>query len=109
MSSSGWIRLTQGMFTEVDSCDLKELSQYKWYAKRNTSQGVDYGKYYAARGIKEDGVCKTIYMHREIVNCPDGYEVDHKNDDSLCNKSENLQTVTRAEHRKRRYIECLTT
>jgi len=92
------IRLTQGLFTEVDAEDVKWISRYKWYAKRNTSKSEEFGKYYAARGKRVDGTTITIYMHRQIVGCPEDKEVDHKSGNSLCNKRENLRICTRSQH-----------
>ncbi len=97
------IRLTQGKFAEVDISDLVYLSQYKWYAKKNTSGSSENGKYYAARCTYGNGQKRTVYMHREIMECPDGKEVDHKNDNSLCNKRRNLVVCTRKEHMNRVY------
>lgn len=97
------IRLTQGKFAVVDRLDLDWLSRHKWYAKRNTSKNSPNGKYYAARCNWINGRCETVYMHREIMNCPDDMEVDHKNDNSLCNKHVNLIICTRKEHMNKVY------
>ena len=97
-----FIRLTQGKFAEVDSLDLLWLSQHKWYAKRTTSLKEEFGTYYAARSRKVNGVSITIYMHREIMECPDGKEVDHRNGNSLFNKRKNMRVCTKAENNRYR-------
>lgn len=89
-----YIRLTQGLFEEIDAKMAEWLSRWKWYAKRTTAKKEDYGTYYAAR--KEKG--RTIYMHRQITYCPKDMEVDHINGNSLCNKSENLRICTRSQN-----------
>ena len=37
-------------------------------------------------------------MHREIMNCPPGYEVHHLNHNTLDNRKSNLKIVTRDQH-----------
>ena len=102
---TSYIRLTQGLFTEVDTESLIWLSNFKWYAKKNTSKNSEHGKYYAARSIKVNRVSITIYMHREIMDCPQDKEVDHKNDNSLMNKRDNLVVCSRSEHMNKVYTD----
>jgi len=96
------IALTQGKFAIVDPDDYYRLSEYKWSASRV------YNKFYAVRtGPTEKGKRgKTIRMHREIANLPDGLECDHINGNSLDNRKANLRPVTRQQNcwnnRKRR-------
>lgn len=92
------IPLTQGKFAKVDDADYEWLSQYNWYAKKTTAIYSLYGLYYAARFQRIKKVKTTIYMHREIANCPPGKEVDHINHDTLDNQRENLRCCTRAEN-----------
>ena len=40
----------------------------------------------------------TMLLHRWLMNCPDGLDVDHKNHDTLNNTRENLRNVTRLEN-----------
>ena len=96
------ISLTQGKFAIVDPDEYYRLSEYKWSASRV------YNKFYAVRtspagkGRRK----KTIRMHREIVNIPDGLECDHINGNSLDNRKANLRPATRQQNcwnnRKRR-------
>ena len=96
------IRLTQGLFTIVDEKHLNWITKHKWYAKRTTAKNKDFGTYYAARHKRISGHHITIYLHREITNCPDGMEVDHRDGDSLCNTEENLRVCTRSQNNKYR-------
>lgn len=96
------VRLTQGLFTIVDEKDLHWITRYKWYAKRTTAKNKDYGTYYAARHKRINGVEYTIYLHREITNCPEGMEVDHRDGNSLDNTEENLRVCTRSQNNEYR-------
>lgn len=95
------IPLTQGKFTTVDETDFDWLNQWKWYAK--DGQACNGTHHYAARGIFDNGIKKTILMHRFIMNCPKGKEVHHKNQDTLDNRRCNLEVLTKAENLNRRY------
>ncbi len=41
-------------------------------------------------------------MHRLIMDCPDGMDVDHINGDGLDNRRENLRIVTRSQNLRNR-------
>jgi len=90
------IQLTQGKFAIVDDVDFAKANKYKWYATKSSYN------WYAARGNRVNGQVKTIYMHRFIMNCPTGMEVDHKNTNSLDNRRENLRNCTRKENLQNR-------
>lgn len=84
------IPLTRGTFAIVDTNNLRMLNLYRW------SMAQSYGcKRYARRHVKG----KTIYMHREIMNAPDGMGVDHINGNGLDNRMENLRLCTIAQNR----------
>ena len=82
------IKLTQGLIAIVDLEDFKYLNLFKWFAK------IDDRTYYAAR--IENG--KKIYMHRQIMQPPCGYVVDHINHQGFDNRKVNLQVITVAEN-----------
>ena len=75
-----FILLTQGMLTTVDDKDFIELARYKWYVTKSSNA------YYSRRNIKGG----SIYMHRQIMNCPSGSEVHHIDGDTLNNQRSNL-------------------
>ncbi len=82
------IPLTQGRFAKVDPEDFVWLSQFRWSAK------IGPHAIYAVRTIQEHGKSKRIYMHRQIMNTPDGLLCDHINHDGLDDRKANLRNCT---------------
>lgn len=83
------IPLTKGYFTKVDDCDYDFLMEWKWR----------YHKGYAARTTTVAEGRKWIYMHRLILDTPQGMETDHINEDGLDNQRLNLRICTHAQNR----------
>ncbi len=94
------IPLTQGKVTLVDDADHERLSKWRWCAAKS------YNTYYAVRAVWQNGKCKTILMHREILKPPSGMDIDHIDHNGLNNCRENLRIATHAQNlanqRKRR-------
>ncbi len=82
------IKLTQNKVAIVDDEDYERLNQFKWHSclSRNTC--------YAGRGIKIDSKNNKIYMHREIMNPPNGTQIDHRNGNGLDNRKSNMRACT---------------
>ena len=90
------IPLTQGKVAIVSDCDYEWLSQYKWQAMRGYKE-----TFYAAHAVRPKvGKRGYIYMHRLILDAPDGMQVDHVNGDGLDNRRQNLRLATNAENRR---------
>lgn len=84
------IPLTQGKFAIVDDEDYEELVQYRWHYTK-----AGYASRYGGGGRKNH---ISIYMHRQIMNPPPGFEVHHKNSNRLDNRKCNLQIATHKEN-----------
>ena len=82
------IPLTQGLSAQVDDHWFEELNQHKWFAQK------DKRTLYAARKIKDNGKTTVIYMHRVIMNTPDGLYVDHRDHNGLNCLEENMRNCT---------------
>lgn len=80
--------LTKGQVSVVDDEDFERLSQYKWSALKTK------GGFYAVRQWRTPGKQNFVYMHRAIMDCPVGMEVDHINHNGLDNRKENLRVCT---------------
>jgi hypothetical protein len=89
------IKLTQGKYAIVDPEDFEKLNAYKWRAHSNHNI-----TFYAVRmtGRGTDGKRKTIQMHREIMQPPKGFFVDHENHEGLDNRKKNLRIATPAQN-----------
>ena len=84
------IPLTQGKVALVDDDMYSYFMQWNYF----------YRNGYAAREITaQSGKRITIYMHREVMNAPDGMKVDHRNTGkTLDNRRENLRICTHAQN-----------
>jgi hypothetical protein len=74
-----FIELTRGLITLVDDENFDYLNQWKWYYS---------GRYVMRRDNK---LFKTVYMHRVIMETPDGMDTDHINGNRLDNRKDNLR------------------
>lgn len=94
------IKLTQGKYAIVDDENFEKINQFKWYA------AYMRGYWRAVRKIrKPNGKRALQYMHRFIMNCPDGLEVDHRNHNGLNNQKHNLRICTHAENQHNRKLQ----
>jgi hypothetical protein len=82
------VPLTRGYSALVDAEDYERVASFAWSAAKPSNV------VYAVRDEKR----KRIYLHRFILNAPDGVEVDHWNGDGLDNRRENLRLCSHAEN-----------
>ncbi len=94
------IKLTKGMIAIVDDEIYDYLSQWKWCS-------TSYG--YAGRGVSKGSrskgtlKIKGLLMHRVIWEyfngkIPDGFNIDHKDQNKLNNTLDNIRLATRSQN-----------
>ena len=90
------IPLSQGQTALVDDADYPLLSEFKWCyrSERNGKQG------YAVRHSKVYRRDRLVYLHRQIMPAPPGFEVVFANYDRLDCRRENLKVVSKEEARR---------
>jgi hypothetical protein len=95
------IKLTRGKHTIVDDDDFERLSKHKWQAVKGGKKLISWR---ACRSETVNGKKKHIPMSNEIMPPQKGFVVDHKNNDSLDNRKENLRfaTLSQNQHNKRK-------
>lgn len=86
------IVLSGGKRAYVDYEDRRRVGLRGWKAK------LSRGGWYACKKIVHYGRTKHIYMHRLIMNTPQGMICHHGKGGTLDNRKQNLQNMTEAEH-----------
>lgn len=86
-SSARTISTTKGRVSLIDENDFIRFGHLKWTA------GSFSGKtHYVYRSVwGDDGKCRTILLHRAIMNAQKGQIVDHINGDTFDNRRANLR------------------
>lgn len=95
-----WFRkifIGEGRFAIVEPRDYYRLNNFQWYAN-----GKDNLIYALRTIISPHKKTKTVRMHREIMNAPDGLLVDHKNGNPLDNRRSNLRLATHSQNMQNR-------
>ncbi|MBL0320674.1 MAG: HNH endonuclease [Alphaproteobacteria bacterium] len=82
------ITLSKGFVCIVDDDDYEYLSQYRWHSMKGKV------RVYASRSYKRS----QIIMHRELMNPPIGFVVDHINGNTLDNRRSNLRICTHSQN-----------
>lgn len=78
----------------VDDEDYETLHGFRWFLA-----GGKPNRRYVARFVTVNKKGRTVYLHREVTACPQGMQVDHKNNDPLdCTRS-NLRICTCSQNR----------
>jgi len=84
-----YIPLTKGFIAIVDDNDFDFVTQFKWYAKAGSGRkGSQFYAHSYAAGK----------MHRLIMACPKGMQVDHINHNPMDNRRSNLRICTLKEN-----------
>lgn len=95
------IPLTRGYVALVDAEDYARFGHLRWCAMpMQRSSGV-----YAHRGMWENGKkCRTILLHRAILDASPSQIVDHINGDTLDNRRSNLRITDRYGNARNRRV-----
>jgi len=86
-------KLGTGRQTVVSQQDFSQLNKHRWYLDKRG---------YVTTRIWKNGHRTTVRMHRLILNCPKGKQVDHINHNPLDNQRENLRICTRLQNSQHR-------
>ncbi len=92
------IPLSKFRFAIVDAEDYERLSRQSWRSRRFDNC------WYAVRWVRlSEKSKKTIaWMHRAILEAPEGMLVDHRNHNGLDNRKENLRLATYSQNMQNR-------
>ncbi|MFH1369677.1 MAG: HNH endonuclease [Planctomycetota bacterium] len=97
----GWayrkIPLGEGRWTIVDPLIYYWLNSYHW-----TSDARGECIYAIRHKVSRKGRSTIVRMHREIMNAPAGLLVDHRNNNTLDNRRENLRLATQSQNMQNR-------
>lgn len=91
------VLLSQGKVALIDSADAERVCAFKWCAVC-TSPRRKRARWYGYRRDYSVTPSKGIYLHRFIVDAPQGVEVDHWNGDGLDCRRANLRLATRSQN-----------
>lgn len=84
------IVLSGGLKTWIDEADAGLVLKHHWHVSRTGTRKRPYVK----TSMKVEGKKKNVYLHRFILDAPNGSCVDHINDDPLDNRRANLRLCT---------------
>ena len=84
--------ISKGFVAQVDDEDLPELLRHKWTYVPSSNK-IGYAARWVSIGVHPTGrpIRKPLYMHRQILNAPPEFEVDHVDNNGLNNKRNNLR------------------
>ena len=95
------IKLTKGYEAVVSNDKLHLVDKYNWHVL-TCGHGTPYAMRWERR---EGGKRKAILMHRIILQCPDGFEVDHCDGNGLNNTNDNLRFATLSQNQRNRRVQ----
>lgn len=78
----------------IDTEDAPRILPYTWYVKRTF-----YNRYAYRKKIK-NGTEFRVWMHRQIMYCPNDKVVHHKNRNGLDNRKKYLELMTEQQHHR---------
>lgn len=91
-SRCGWLTC------KIDARDLQTLLAIRTTWSANPARKSACRKHYAFARVYSNGTGKGTLMHRVILNPPAGREVNHKDNDGLNNRRDNLNILSHIEN-----------
>jgi hypothetical protein len=91
------IAYIKGLKIKIDKEDLWRLEKYNYHRQNGRIDNLIY--FY--RNTNK----KRYYLHRDIIDCPDGLQVDHINLDTLDNRKCNLRICTDSQNKMNRKVQ----
>lgn len=92
------IPLTKGFTATVDDDDFEWISQHKWRVLIKPTGSHKY----AVCTVSVNGKERNMLMHRIVMGCPVGMQVDHIDGNGLNNQRSNLRVCTHSENMRNR-------
>ena len=93
-----YVPLTQGYEAIIDAADVPLVREWNWSAWK-------FGDLiYACRTDYSGSKQRTVRMHRVIMGEPDGIGIDHRDNNGLNNRRENLREATNEQNARNRRI-----
>ena len=94
VGNDAYISLTRGLEAVIDAADVPLVAARNWCALPSKR------RVYVARGERKGGTYKTVFLHRYLMQPPEGMTVDHIDCDPLNNRRSNLRLATLAENNR---------
>lgn len=85
-----------GKVALIDDDVYEWAKHHKWYVQCSVTS------FYASRKVGESPLVKTVYLHREVMNAPDGVMVDHIDGNGLNCTRDNMRLCTQLENSRNR-------
>lgn len=85
---------------KIDKEDVEKCKELTWIISHNKK----LHSWYIQNNTWTNGVCKTLPLHRYLMECPKSMEIDHINRQTLDNRKCNLQVVTREQNVENRGV-----
>lgn len=90
------IPLSRGKFALIDEEDLPRIGNRPWQAEMRGDT------LYATQRVCRKGYTKRIFLHRVVMDAPEGVQVDHVSGDTLDCRKRNLRFATTAQNTRNR-------